>query len=298
MDTGVIGYGVTGGATAELLRRLGHKVLVTDTNPTANERAQADGYQLFEHNTKLDVIFLCVPETEVEGAVGQMPGCPLIVIRSSVPPGTTDRLSELLGLPLAHMPEFLKESTALWDVLNPNFILIGSRNQGHCDTLTKLFEPLLVPVITVSPPTSEMVKLTLNSYLHTLISFWNEIHLICERTEISSYQVGRICNQDPRVAAYGANLHGRPAGGRCLPKDLTQLISLSKDLEHEPDLLKAVQQVNLKLSEGNNPNGQRDAPPVERLQNVAQRPEEAQRTLDPSNNHGGSNGNGHQISSQ
>ena len=156
MDTGVIGYGVTGGATAELLRRLGHKVLVTDTNPTANERAQADGYQLFEHNTKLDVIFLCVPETEVEGAVGQMPGCPLIVIRSSVPPGTTDRLSELLGLPLAHMPEFLKESTALWDVLNPNFILIGSRNQGHCDTLTKLFEPLLVPVITVSPPTSEM----------------------------------------------------------------------------------------------------------------------------------------------
>ena len=186
--------------------------------------------------------------------MSQLPQCPLIVIRSSVPPGTTDRLSELLGRPLTHMPAFLKESTALWDVLNPSFILIGSRNQEHRNTLTRLFEPLLVPVIAVSPSTSEMVKLTLNAYLHTLISFWNEIHLICERTEISSHQVGRICSQDPRVVTFGANLHGGPAGGRCLPKDLTQLISLSSDLRYEPDLLRAVQQVNHKLPMGGHRN--------------------------------------------
>ena len=247
MNVGVIGYGVVGGATAELLRRLGHRVMVSDSSPAATERALSDGFASLGPESYLEVVFLCVPETEIEAAVFSVHGSPVTVIRSTVPPGTTDRLSEALGRSLVHMPEFLKESTALWDVLNPNFVLIGCRDQEQAKTVAQIFEPMLVPVTVVPPPTSEMVKLALNSYLHTLISFWNEIHMICDRTEISSHQVGRICSQDPRVAAYGANMHAQPAGGRCLPKDIAQLISFSEDRQYKPGLLKAAQQVNRKL---------------------------------------------------
>ena len=247
MNVGVIGYGVVGGATAELLRRLGHRVLVRDNSAAAADRAKADGFDRLEPETELEVVFLCVPEAEVPGTVTTISGGPVTVVRSTVPPGTTDRLSEELGRSLVHMPEFLKEATALWDVLNPNFVLIGSHDHEHAATVARIFEPLLVPVVVVPPATSEMVKLALNSYLHTLISFWNEIHLICQGTGISSHQVGRLCSQDPRVATYGANMHEKPAGGRCLPKDIAQLIAFSEGRGYEPQLLNAVREVNHRL---------------------------------------------------
>jgi UDP-glucose 6-dehydrogenase len=92
-----------------------------------------------------------------------------------------------------------------------------------------------------------MVKLSMNAYLHTLISFWNEIHLMCEQMGIPSHLVGKLCSQDPRVASYGAAMHGNPAGGRCLPKDIAQLIEFAKTIDYSADLLKSVQQVNHKV---------------------------------------------------
>ena len=94
-----------------------------------------------------------------------------------------------------------------------------------------------------------MVKLSLNSYLHTLISFWNEIHMICEKVGIPSHLVGRLAAEDPRVPTYGAVMHGNPVGGRCLPKDIEQLISFAEDLSYSPDLLLEAQRLNLKLAD-------------------------------------------------
>jgi UDPglucose 6-dehydrogenase len=147
------------------------------------------------------------------------------------------------------MPEFLREATAQWDALNPSFILIGCNDQDDGARLAELFAPLLVQVIQVAPPVVEMVKLSLNAYLHTLISFWNEVHLICEQIRVSSHLVGKLAAQDPRVVPYGATMHGRPVGGGCLPKDLTQLIDFAAALGETPDLLQAVQRVNDKLSD-------------------------------------------------
>ena len=169
------------------------------------------------------------------------------MIRSTVPPGTTDKLSEQFGHPLVHMPEFMREATALWDALNSRFILIGSHNQEDSRYLNRVFEPLLVPIIIVTPSTSEMVKLVLNAYLHTLVSFWNEVHLISNLAGLNSHVIGKLCSQDPRVSSYGATLHGQPAGGRCLPKDLVQLIAFAEGKGYLPELLGAVQKMNDKL---------------------------------------------------
>ena len=247
MIVGIIGYGVVGSATAEVLRRLGHPVMVWDTNPGRMEAAYAEGYGCLNQKTEAEVLFICVPEGNLREAMDSTPERPLTVIRSSVPPGTTEALSAELGRPLAYMPETLREATALWDALNPAFILIGSQSQEQGQTLSQLFSPLLAPIFLVQPSTAEMVKLALNAYLHTLISFWNEVHLICQATGIQSHVVGKLCTLDPRVIPYGATMHGRPAGGHCLPKDLVQLIAFAEAKGCVPELLTAIRQVNYKL---------------------------------------------------
>ena len=248
MNVGIIGYGVVGTATAEVVRRLGHAVLVADTRRERVEAARDDGLAPLDGSEAVEILFLCVPEAHLSEALASVPESPITVIRSTVPPGTTDQLSADFHRPLVFMPEFLREATALRDALNPHLILIGSDDEREAETLRRLFEPLLAPVVVTSPATAEMVKLALNGYLHTLVSYWNEIHLICERLGIPSHVIGKIAARDPRVSSYGAGMHGRPVNGRCLPKDLAQLIALAEGLGLVPDLLKSAERVNREVS--------------------------------------------------
>lgn len=247
MLVGIIGFGVVGTATAEVLTRLGHSVVIEDIDRHRMERATAAGLGWLNPDIELDVLFICVPENRVREALASAPYSPVTVIRSTVPPGTTERLSAEMGRPLAFMPETLREATSIWDALNPLFMLFGCQVEEQGQTLAKLFAPLMVPHAIVPTSTAEMVKLALNAYLHTLISFWNEIHVICERTGIASHHVGILCSQDPRVSNYGATMHGEPAGGRCLPKDLRQLLAFAAEKGYTPDLLTAVRDVNEKV---------------------------------------------------
>lgn len=249
MKVGVTGYGVVGKATADTLRRLGHNVLIHDTSSERMQAASADGFGTRHEAEGVQVDFCCVPETHLGEALAAMPETPLIVVRSTVPPGTTDRLATETGRTLAYMPEFLREATSQWDAMNPSFVLIGCYDREKATLLGELFAPLMVQVIQVTPPVAEMVKISLNAYLHTIISFWNEIHNICERVGVPSHIVGKVASQDPRVAAYGAVMHGTPVGGRCLPKDILQLINFASDIGYSADLLREVQGVNDKLSE-------------------------------------------------
>ena len=258
VTAGVIGYGPVGRATAEVMRRLGHKVVVSDTEPGRLEEAYSRGHHYFEKDSKVDILFVCVPETKVPDILLSVPHGAITVIRSTVLPGTTDELSERFGCPLVHMPEFLREATALRDVLNPRFILIGSHSQEDSRYLAGVFAPLLVPIIMVAPSTSEMVKLVLNAYLHTLVSFWNEVHLLSNSAGLNSYVIGKLCGQDPRISSYGATVHGQPVGGRCLPKDLAHLIAFAEGKGYTPELLEAVQKMNDKLVDAGLPQPQKE----------------------------------------
>ncbi len=263
MVIGIIGYGVVGTATAELLRRLGHTVRVRDTDAGRMKMARSEGFGEIGQGEQVEVLFICVPERHVRDALCSAPDSPTTIVRSTVPPGTTESLSRELGRPLVFMPETLREATALWDALNPALILIGCPNKEQGERLAELFAPLMAPIALIPPATAEMVKLTLNAYLHTLISFWNEIQLICELTGLQSHIVGKLCSQDPRVSSYGAAMHGRPAGGTCLPKDIAQLIGFAEAKGYEPQLLEAVRDMNVRIEghrdevtdNGNRPHG-------------------------------------------
>ena len=76
----------------------------------------------------MEVDFVCVPEGHLEAALTALPAGSFAVIRATVMPGTIDRLSKQFDRSIAYVPEFLREATAQWDALNPQFLLVGSHD--------------------------------------------------------------------------------------------------------------------------------------------------------------------------
>jgi len=233
MNIHVIGCkGVVGGATYELFKRLGYDVTGSDKGDSVT--------------TEADVYFICVPEDTVHKIVYLMrdisPGV-LMVVRSSVVPGKCKYLAEAYIMHICHNPEFLREAIAVQDEFSPARIVIGQCCEEHGDVLESLYKPLGVPIVRTDPTTSELVKLASNNYLSTVISYWNTVEEVAKRVGVSGHQVGMIASMDPRISPYGARLHSK-YGGRCLPKDMDQLINLATKLGIQVPLLSSVKDVN------------------------------------------------------
>jgi nucleotide sugar dehydrogenase len=243
LEINVVGVGVTGFATAEVLRRLGHVVRVYDANSVRQAELEKLGYLPMTPGEG-EITCFCVPECNLEEALATAQADSLWVVRSSTRPGDIQAFQDTYRRHIIHLPEFLREATALWDALTPERIVIGECCQEHGRMVAELFAPLLVPIIHVDSTTSEMIKLVSNAHLSTLISFWNEIHQICQKVQINSTVVGKVVSMDQRISAYGAVMHGRPFSGFCLPKDLDSLISMAGLVSLQPSVLEAVRQVN------------------------------------------------------
>jgi len=149
---------------------------------------------------------------------------------------------------ICHNPEFLREKTAFEDVLHPSVVVIGQCCQEHAGLLKQLYSPLKCPIVITQPNVSETVKVTLNSYLATLISFWNEINKFALDFGIDTREVAEIVKLNPRVSSYGTEFFGAPFGGKCLPKDLDQLINACHKAGLNPQLLEAIRDYNRTLS--------------------------------------------------
>ena len=247
MEVNVVGVGVTGFATAEVLKRLGHQVRVYDANPDRQLELVKLGYPSLQPDQG-DVTFFCVPEWNVDEALAAAPRSGLWVVRSSTRPGDIKAFQEAYSQHIVHLPEFLREATSLSDALSPDRIVVGECCREHGSLVVELFAPLMAPIVRVDPTTSEMIKLVSNAHLSTLISFWNEVHQICQKARVNSTIVGKIVSSDPRISTYGAVMHGKPFGGFCLPKDLDSLINAARLLSFRPLVLEAVREVNDSLA--------------------------------------------------
>jgi GDP-mannose 6-dehydrogenase len=183
----------------------------------------------------------------------------LVVVRSTVPPGTTrehvipqieSSAQTQLGLEIGvcHNPEFLREKFALDDFLHPGAVVIGEADKTAGNQLESLYSSFGSPVARCSLETSEMIKYTSNLFNATKISFFNEIDRACKAVGVESEDVSRLM---PRLALglrddlkewgiYG----GRAFAGMCLPKDLEAFISFMKTKGTDLPLLSAVKKVN------------------------------------------------------
>ena len=178
---------------------------------------------------------------------GGAPAAPVVVMKSTVPPGTGRRLRQryLLpaGLEYASNPEFLREGSAVHDWFHPDRIVIGSESEEAAARVRALYEGYEAPVLVTDTTTAEMVKYGANAFLATKISFINELANMCDRVGADVEEVARGIGLDPRIGSQFLRA-GLGYGGSCFPKDVAALDHLARVYDYPFELLRAVIAVN------------------------------------------------------
>jgi len=287
MKIGIIGLGYVGLITGVGFASLGNKVIGVDLEKEKVEminRGEAPIYEKgleeklkevkdnltatssIEELKDCELIFICVgtPSREdgsmdmkyIENAAGDISSIldnyKLIIVKSTVVPGTTESLIPVLekngkkigeDFGLAMTPEFLKEGCALEDFFKPDRIVIGFYDEKSKEILDRLYKDFDCPKLYTNLKTAEMIKYASNSFLATKVSFINEIGNICKKLGINTYEVADGMGYDDRIERKFLNA-GVGFGGSCFPKDVNALIAKADEIGEESKLLKEVMGLN------------------------------------------------------
>lgn len=227
-----------------------------------------------EHALQSELHFVCVPtpmredgscftgivESVISNIAKHNKDCD-IVIKSTVPPGFTKKMSKIHERVFFN-PEFLTEANYLEDFKSLPYQFIGSPNGLKSELLEQLYkdafalaEPNKVHggnmILRCDSSEAEMVKLTRNCYLATRLSFFNEIKQICDKLEVDYDNVRIKAGMDDRVGSHYSKVPGPDGklgfGGSCLCKDINDLMTVANDLGVDPKTLKGVWDKNLEV---------------------------------------------------
>ena len=289
MRISVIGSGYVGLITGACLAKLGNKVTLIEKD---NDKIEAINNKLcpmyeeglteilnqvdieatsdYRHVVDTDIIFVCVgtpvdedgsissrqiaeATQQITKALEEKRGYFLVVVKSTVIPGTTEELiipilessgrkaGKDFGVCMA--PEFLREGKAVYDFMNPMRLIVGELDRRSGDMLLDLYRNLSVPILRTDVRTAEMIKLASNAFLTMKISFINEIGNICKQLGIDTYEVAKGMAFDDRIGSKFLNA-GIGFGGSCLPKDLRALITKARQIGYEPRILEEILRLN------------------------------------------------------
>ena len=271
MKIGIIGNGYVGGATASIMPDEA-EVLIYDAKP---EKCSPEGTE-FHDLRECKVIFICVPTPSARStglcmttAVEKMTwrihkelqndvhtALPYIVIRSTVPPGTSRKVDANF------MPEFLTEKNWKEDIANTDNWIIGQGDIGN-DEFRDFMQSLLDAsakqgkikgsnISFIDPASAEMAKYASNIYFASKVSIFNEIQSYCEIRGISYEEVreslvsssrGRITENHTMVPGPDGK---KGFGGTCLPKDLLALMQDAKKQGIQVPVMAAIHQRNIR----------------------------------------------------
>jgi len=280
----VIGIGRVGLVAACCLAEAGHTITGIEINPSTLELMNSgvapyhepELEELLKHglhagnlkfaaalpgSLKADIVMIAVntpamPDgtcdlSYVYTAVAQvrdaMDGPTIMVMKSTVPPGTGVKLIEgyLQGKPITYVsnPEFLRAGQGVYDWYHPARIVIGTNDNGTADKLRLMYSGIQAPVLVTDITSAEMIKYASNTYLAAKVSFINEIANICEAVGADIDIVAKGMGLDPRIGPAFLRA-GLGYGGPCLPKDADALKSLASNKGYDFKLLKAAIEVN------------------------------------------------------
>ena len=193
--------------------------------------------------------------------LSSVPGNRIAVVKSTVPPGSTEKWNEMFketGLCVVHSPEFLREISALDDMRNQDRIILGGP-RPQVDVVRDVFRAAFptVPIHKTSSTNSEMIKYVTNTFLTTKVLFANEIYQICEKLQelgenVDYDRVIELATLDKRLGTSHWQVPGpmpannasgkllRGVSGSCFVKDINALISHAKKIGVDPKVLEAV----------------------------------------------------------
>ncbi len=278
---GIIGKGFVGNAVYEGMKHAFDIIAYDKLRGWSSTRS--DGLLLKYENqdphdvliNSTDVIFVCVPTpmkkdgscdtSIVEEVISNLDKIkltrpaldrlvkPMIVIKSTVPPGTTERLKfKYTNLDICFNPEFLREISAIEDFKNQDRIIIGGSLVASA-TLVGIYNKVFpnVPIHCMNATSAEMVKYTTNSFLAVKISFANEIKQLCDKLSIDYNEMISAAKKDSRLGNSTWMVPGNDGdlgfGKKCLSKDLNALIFTAKELGVDPKVMQASWEKNLEV---------------------------------------------------
>ena len=259
MTIGVIGQGYVGTAI-KLGFQEHYKVLTYDKF----DLAKSTHSKISDLVEETKIIFVCVPTPmrkdgtcytgiveEVIREINETATDHIVVIKSTVPPGTTDRINqEYTHSTIIFNPEFLTEANFLDDFKNQKRIILGGDRKGT-NKLRQIYSKVFphATIVKTGSKTAEMVKYFTNCFLATKVSFANEMDLVCGQIGIDYDKVVEYATYDERLGKSHWAVPGPDGdygfGGHCLPKDLSAIINQFDTY----GLLEAVEEVNNQVRE-------------------------------------------------
>jgi GDP-mannose 6-dehydrogenase len=183
-------------------------------------------------NGSLDLSYVERVSEQIGAALRNKPGRHVVVIRSTVLPGTihdvvVPALERTSGkkagadFGVCGNPEFLREGTSIRDFYDPPFTLVGADDPETGKVVAALYQGIEAPVHIIPVRTAEMVKYSCNCFHGLKVAFANEIGNICKAVGVDSHEVMRIFCEDRKLNISPYYLRpGYAFGGSCLPKDL------------------------------------------------------------------------------
>ncbi|OGG35726.1 UDP-glucose 6-dehydrogenase [Candidatus Gottesmanbacteria bacterium RIFOXYB1_FULL_47_11] len=294
MTIAFIGHGYVGLVTASVFADLGNTVWVVGRTPEKIENLKKGitpfyepglselvkrnvnaGRLKFTLNYKeaivpSEIIFICVgtpPKqngeadltqvfTAAESIAKSLVGYKVVVTKSTVPPGTNKKVSEIIAkhkpegssYAIASVPEFLREGSAIDDTMHPDRVVIGTTSDRATELLLELHKTINGKTVLCNLETAELIKYASNSLLSTKISFANATALLSEKVGADAERVLEAVGLDKRLGR-SFLYAGVGYGGSCFPKDVKALIAIAGEYGYDFTLLKAVDEINRKTAE-------------------------------------------------
>ncbi|MHA6629601.1 2-dehydropantoate 2-reductase N-terminal domain-containing protein [Pseudonocardia sichuanensis] len=278
----IVGSGVVGAATGEGFLKAGHEVTFIDVSQPRIAELAARGFDVRSEIDLSDepesLLFLTLPTPNdghrydlsafsagtaaVGRALAASPTHHTVVVRSTVPPGTTEGLVKSTleehsgmvageGFGLASNPEFLRAVSAAEDFAHPWMTVVASRDPQTTERLRALLAPFGGELRTFTDPAqAEFIKCAHNIYNATKISFWNEMWLVAQKLGVDLDPIAATVARSAEGSInpqYGIR-GGAPYGGVCLPKDTQGFLGFADNIGVDMPLLSAVVETNDRLA--------------------------------------------------
>jgi len=249
---GIVGVGMVGGAMQKYLEnKEGVELLLYDKGKNLGSPVEIN---------KADIIFVCVPTpylrdgkgfdlSYVEETLGILEGEKVVVIKSTVLPGTTEMFQKKYPQHKILMnPEFLTEVTADQDMNYPDRQIVGYTEKSHTVAGDVMQLLPLAPFERVLPSTeAEMVKYFGNTWFAAKVSFANQMYDLCQAMGIDYDRMVEAAAADKRIGRTHLNIFHkgyRGYGGKCLPKDIKAIIQFANSKGIDLRLHKTTDAIN------------------------------------------------------
>jgi UDPglucose 6-dehydrogenase len=174
----------------------------------------------------------------------------IVVDKSTVPVKTGEKVAQTINrynpgaqIDVVSNPEFLREGSAVEDLMKPDRIVVGVSSERAVGPMKEIYEPFKAPIMITDLNSAELIKHASNSFLALKISYINAVAAICEASGANVERVADGMGADKRIGRAFLNT-GIGYGGSCFPKDLSAFIRISDELGYNFRLLKEVEAIN------------------------------------------------------